>query len=68
MIRKHANLDIDREIVPLFMEMLTYDIIFIDEGFNEKVFRYACSKYQLMDDPDVKEHLDSYYKSIIDDS
>ena len=50
------------------METLTYDIIYLDEGYNEKVFRQACSKYELMDDPEVKEYLDSYYKSIVDDS
>ena len=53
----------DPYIEPLFIETVGYDLVFLDYGFSETVFRYAAQKYDLKRDPEVKEYLDNYYQT-----
>eukprot|EP00349_Pseudokeronopsis_sp_Brazil_P009532 CAMPEP_0202970986 /NCGR_PEP_ID=MMETSP1396-20130829/22406_1 /ASSEMBLY_ACC=CAM_ASM_000872 /TAXON_ID= /ORGANISM="Pseudokeronopsis sp., Strain Brazil" /LENGTH=65 /DNA_ID=CAMNT_0049699909 /DNA_START=692 /DNA_END=889 /DNA_ORIENTATION=+ len=56
----------DPYIEPLFIETVSYDVIFLDYGFTENVIRYASQKYDLKRDPEIKEYLDSYYQVVND--
>ncbi len=48
------------EFEPLITETLTYDLTYLDYGYNEAVMRFATHKYELSKDPEVKEYLDEY--------
>lgn len=51
----------DHNIEPLLIETIAYDLVFIDYGYSENLFRYAAHKYELKKDPEIKEFLDHFY-------
>jgi len=42
---------------------LAYDLVLIEYGYSETVFRYAANKYELKNDKEVAEYLDQYYQN-----
>ncbi len=53
----------DPYMEPLFQETLAYDLVLIEYGYSETVFRYAANKYELKNDKEVAEYLDQYYQN-----
>lgn len=55
------RLNNDPQMEPLLIETLAYDLVFIEYGYSENIFRYAAHKYELKHDPEIKEYLNHYY-------
>jgi len=45
------------------MEVLSFDLIQLEYGYSEVVFRYAIHKYELQKDPEIREQMDQYLSS-----
>ncbi len=46
------------EYEPLLIETLAFDLAYIEYGYQENIFRYAIHKYELQNDPEIKDNLD----------
>ncbi|CDW90343.1 UNKNOWN [Stylonychia lemnae] len=53
----------DNEYVALIFEALAYDFVFIDQGIQENIFRYATHIYELQSDPEITENLQGFLSS-----
>lgn len=51
------------EYEPLIFETLAYDLVYLDHGIQENIFRYATHKYDLQNDSEVRSSLDYYLSS-----
>jgi hypothetical protein len=45
------------------IETLAFDLVFLDYGISETIFRYATHKFDLQNDPEIREYLDDYLSS-----
>ena len=48
----------DPYLEPLFIETLGYDLILLDYGYSENIFKFAAEKYNIKNDPEVVQYLD----------
>ena len=62
-MRQYVADNYQSEYEPLIMEVLAFDLTFIEYSYSEVIFRFATHKFELQKDPEIKEQMDIYLSS-----